>query len=110
MYQIEQEQQCISAETGIPPPEVQMYIRSGHDQRRYNEPTDDEVAAIFTSNDGAPPVECEITVHSRNENEGPSNLSHFSACADPMTYPIFFPYGGFQKFVKKCSRGRSNFK
>jgi hypothetical protein len=93
MYEVEQEQQTIAEDLGIEPPEVTMFIKRGHDQRRYNEPRHDEVAAVFTSNDGAPPANPDIAIHPRNA--APVNLHYLSANADPMTYPVFFPHGEY---------------
>lgn len=71
--------------------QVTMYFKRGPDQRRYNEPSHDEVAVIFTSNDGAPPMERDIVVYP--VNQPPRNISYMSANIDPMTYPVFFPRG-----------------
>ena len=70
---------------------VSMYFKRGHDQRRYNEPTHDEVAIVFKSIDGEPPADRDIVVHPYNEP--PRNISYMSANTDPMTYPILFPRG-----------------
>ena len=39
---------------------VSMIMREGPDRRRYNAPLHEEVAAIFTGNDGAPPTPRDI--------------------------------------------------
>ena len=39
-----------------------MFFKRGIDQRRYNEPRHDEVAAVFVGDDGAPPFQRDIVV------------------------------------------------
>ena len=39
-----------------------MIFKHGNDQRRYNEPQYDEVAAIFVGDEGAPPFKRDIIV------------------------------------------------
>ena len=88
MYQVEQEQ---IRRFGIHAKAVKMIIKRGHDQRRYNAPRHDEVAAVFVGDDGAPPFERDITVYPRDE---PCKIiSYMSANCDPMTYPLLFPRG-----------------
>lgn len=65
------------------------------DLRRYNPPVANEVAAVFVGDDGLPPNIVNFTVYDRNPNPQhhrlcqPSNSLH----ADPMLYPLLFPYG-----------------
>uniref|UniRef100_UPI00358E575D uncharacterized protein n=1 Tax=Myxine glutinosa TaxID=7769 RepID=UPI00358E575D len=62
------------------------------DQRRYNIPTADEIAAVFVSGqDGEPPANRDFQVHLHDQ--GLHNLSPLSSHIDPMTYPILFPHG-----------------
>jgi hypothetical protein len=93
MLQVEQEQMEIAAQNNTVPPTVTMYMKRGHDQRRYNEPRHNEVAAIFVSNDGAPPPERDVIVHPKDAPL--ANISHLSANIDPMVYPILFPHGEY---------------
>jgi hypothetical protein len=93
MQQVEQAQMQAAADNNDVPSTVTMYFRRGNDQRRYNDPRNDEVAAIFVSNDGAPPIDRDIVVHPKNEP--PRQISYMSANIDPMVYPIFFPYGEY---------------
>ncbi|XP_028675555.1 uncharacterized protein LOC114665257 [Erpetoichthys calabaricus] len=62
-----------------------------NDQRRYNAPTENEIAIVFRSNNGEPPFERDISVHSKNAPM--QNISILIQHCDPMTYPILFPYG-----------------
>ena len=41
---------------------IKMIFKHGNDQRRYNEPQHDEVAAIFVGDEGAPPFKRDIIV------------------------------------------------
>jgi hypothetical protein len=91
MYRVEQEQNLIAAESGVAPTTVSMYIKRGPDQRRYNEPKHDEVAAIFVSSDGAPPPNPDVIIHPKDKP--PQDMHYMSCNIDPMTYPVFFPRG-----------------
>ena len=51
--EVELRQRESAAAQNLPPPVVSMHMRTGPDRRRYNDPHFDEVAAIFTSADGA---------------------------------------------------------
>lgn len=66
------------------------------DQRRYGLPTADEVAAVFVGDDGQPPREINLVIYDRNPIDPQHRMQTISAnsChADPMLYPVFFPYG-----------------
>ena len=41
---------------------IKMIFKHGNDQRQYNEPQHDEVAAIFVGDEGAPPFKRDIIV------------------------------------------------
>jgi Helitron helicase-like domain at N-terminus len=62
------------------------------DARRYNEPTANEVAMVFRSDDGEPPFERDLRIYPRAE---PSimRLNVLSPNLDPMTYAILYPFG-----------------
>lgn len=83
--------QVVEEHRDEPNQQVTMVIVRGRDQRRYNEPRHDEVAAIFVGDDGAPPQERDIVIHPRNRP--PEQISYMSANCDPMTYPLLFPSG-----------------
>ena len=91
MYQVEQELVQTSNVPGEPLPTVTMVIKRGADQRRYNNPQLDEVAAVFVGPDGAPPVQKDIVVYPKDRPL--CNLSYMSANLDPMVYPLLFPSG-----------------
>ncbi|XP_073418380.1 uncharacterized protein [Dendrobates tinctorius] len=76
-----------------------------HDPRRYNLPTANEVAAVFVSDDGEPPIKRDIPVHPIGQRGLQNIVNHGSNC-DPMVYPFIFPYGehGWQPGIRKQGR------
>ena len=63
-----------------------MIMREGNDQRKDNQPVNDEVAAIFVANDGAPLASRDIIIYPRN---APLRcIPYTSSNIDPMCYPI----------------------
>ena len=56
MHEVQQEEQGSACGENRSPREVRLYFKWGPDQRRYNEPTQDEIAAVFIGEDGAPPA------------------------------------------------------
>lgn len=73
------------------PKEISLHFKRGPDRRRYNEPSHDEVAAVFVGEDGAPPAERDIIVYPRDLP--PRRISYMSCNIDPMCYPLLFPRG-----------------
>ena len=71
--------------------QVRLHFKHGPDQRRYNEPTHDEIAAVFIGEDGAPPVNKDIVIYPRDRP--PQRISYMSCNLDPMRYPLLFPRG-----------------
>ena len=91
MLQVEKEQITQSATTNNPPPTVTMVFKRGQDQRRYNLPSSDEVAAVFVGEDGMPPDKRDITVYPKDKPL--QHISYLSSNIDPMIYPVLFPRG-----------------
>ena len=60
MHEVEQEQ---IKQFGAQANTVKMIFKRGSDQRQYNEPRHDEVAAIFVGDEGAPPLKRDIIVY-----------------------------------------------
>ena len=102
---LEQERQRAVA-NNMQLPEIRMIInrRQGQD-RRYDDPTAAEIAAVYVGDDGAPPspedrdiiiypTGTELTIH----------LNALSPNADPMTYPLFFPFAerGWGPDLRQC--------
>ena len=81
---------CASAENRSPR-EVRLHFKRGTDQRRYNEPAHDEVAAVFIGEDGAPPVNRDIIIYPRDRP--PQRIFYMSCNLDPMCYPLLLPRG-----------------
>ena len=74
----------------LPPPLCDL---CGQDQRQYNEPRHDEVAAVFFGEGGAPLVHNDITVYHKEKDCPMQKLSHLSSNCGPMVYPLLFPRG-----------------
>jgi hypothetical protein len=85
-----QQMGSIERDQGSDTQTVTMTFKRGPDQRRYNEPKFDEVAAIFVGQDGAPPTP-DLFVHPNNQ--APRRISYMSPNCDPMLYPMLFPRG-----------------
>ena len=66
MHQVEVEESVRAHEQGIPVLTVTMIIKTGPNRRRYNHPLQDEVAAIFTSFDGAADIPHDIVVNTHS--------------------------------------------
>lgn len=72
------------------------------DQRVYNIPTADQVAAIWIEgNHGNIPFERDIIVHAHSGNR--HRVKHYFSCYDPLQYPLLFPMGesGWHQDIKK---------
>ena len=86
--------------------EFRMYMRSGPDRRRYNQPTTHEVAAIFGGGDGSPPLH-DFSVFS---NDGKVRaIPITSPHCYPMTYPLLFPFGhlGWQMRIPRIAANKA---
>ncbi|OXA63973.1 hypothetical protein Fcan01_00555 [Folsomia candida] len=100
LYEVEKE--CLAEATlnGVEPATVAMAIVQDRnsDQRRYNAPLVNEVAVLFQNADGEPPLERDILIHCRpNENDlNPKRTERINILdpnLEPMVYPLLFPYG-----------------
>ena len=110
MYELLQEEQQRASARGETPAEVTMRFSASaeRNQRRYNQPTVDEVAALFVGTDGAPPTNKDIVVYPRME--GKHRVSELHAFVDPMSYPLLFPTGtplGWNTELLHCEDFRS---
>ena len=71
-----------------------MHMLIGPYLRGSNQPLqEDEVAAIFTSTDGAPAVPRDIVVYPHSNNGRLLLIPYLSPNSDPMAYPLFYPSG-----------------
>lgn len=98
MYELEKEEFERAAQHNQQPKSYRMFFTRdlsaapGIHRGRLNLPLSNEIAAVFIDEDGAPPQDIDIIIHSRH---GPNShqIKHFSPNCDPMLYPLFFPHG-----------------
>ena len=88
MHEVEQEEQRFACAENRTPREVRLHFKRGPDQRRYNEPTHDEVAAVFIGEYGAPPANRDVVIYPKD-----TPPQRISCNLDPMCYPLLFPRG-----------------
>ncbi|KAF2357645.1 hypothetical protein FHG87_011603 [Trinorchestia longiramus] len=88
---IEQQQKERAVIENMPPRQVTMQFIPGPDRRRYNNPTGNEVAAIFVGDDGTPPMYRDIVVYPIGLQR--HWIAYISCHLDPMVYPLLFPNG-----------------
>ncbi|KAK4371836.1 hypothetical protein RND71_007220 [Anisodus tanguticus] len=72
------------------------------DQRVYNSPSIDQVAAIWIDGNNANILfEREIVVHEHSGNR--HRVKHYYGCYDPLQYPMLFPKGegGWHQGIRK---------
>ncbi|XP_066923007.1 uncharacterized protein, partial [Clytia hemisphaerica] len=91
MKEVEEREQIRAAEENRPTSEVRMIMRSGNDNRRGNAPVNNEVAAVFVGDDGAPPTTRDVVVYPRDQPL--RKIDYTSQLNDPLTYPLLFPHG-----------------
>ena len=96
------------------PNEVRMFF---HEQNpldgRLNKPLHEEVAAVFTGKEGAPPEREYIVIESNGTNGNNLKiLNDLSEHVDPMSYPILFPNGdpGFKLKMPHIGDNRTEFR
>jgi len=88
-----------------------IYSDRSKDQRRYNLPTANDVAAVFRSDDGCPEGPPQFVVYPKNGV--PENLAAHCSGLDPMAYPLLFPYGdegwfrGMPQVAEQTTRHRN---
>ncbi|XP_075486067.1 uncharacterized protein LOC142525622 isoform X2 [Primulina tabacum] len=85
---------------------LHIYKNAPVDQRRYNTPTADQVAAIWVEgNNPNIPYDRDIIVCSCDGRS--HQIKHYSRCYDPLQYPLFFPNGenGWHQNIPKVKPG-----
>lgn len=75
-----------------PDVQLQFTTENAFDPRRYNLPTTSQVAAVFISDDGAPPGQFHFVVYSKSSG-ALTRISYLNPHSDPMCYPLLFPCG-----------------
>lgn len=98
MREIEAKHSEEAIAAGQEPPQISMLFRRDRqsDKRRYNAPSENEIAMIFVDNEGEPPFERDIRIYPRNPEDPRKqfvNLKILSPNMDPMTYALLYPYG-----------------
>jgi len=75
--------------------------------KNYDSQYSNEIAIVFTTDDGSPPFNRDFRVYSKHSvdpdnKKGLINLSILSPNLDPMVYPLLFPFGepGWQPNLK----------
>lgn len=92
--------------------DVQLHISKDIrlDQRVYNTPTADQVAAIWVEGNNVNiPYERHIVVHAHSGQK--HKIKHYYGCCDPLQYPLLFPRGdtGWHQNIKKvCAKTTLN--
>ncbi|EGT58490.1 hypothetical protein CAEBREN_29913 [Caenorhabditis brenneri] len=96
MFEKEQEEKEQAILEGRPERRVTMTfrIRSQDDQNRYQNPTADEVAAVYVGDEEEIPGERGFTIHQRG-SPTPRAMNIIDRNVDPLTYPLLFPRGQF---------------
>ncbi|XP_065316121.1 uncharacterized protein LOC135924917 [Gordionus sp. m RMFG-2023] len=106
--EIEKEEKNRAIQENRPVQKINMIFRADRssDKRRYNIPNIDEVAIIFTNDDGEPPF---IKVYPRVDGSDLININILSPNLDPMVYPLLFPFGdpGWKPDLKGEDTGRT---
>ena len=70
-----------------------IHEKHGKDMRRYNQPTSDEIAVIFTDSDSLTADYREIVVKTHEDKL--QHINELNGAYDPMQYPLLFPYGEY---------------
>ena len=111
MHEVEQEEIRRSEKEKTVSHSVRMIFDINNrmsDQRRYNLPRANEVAAVFVGDNGEVPTHRLIVVHPWGKTL--QTISLLNAHCDPMTYPILFPLGGegWHPELEKVDRSRAH--
>nr|XP_047144617.1 uncharacterized protein LOC124818131 [Hydra vulgaris] len=96
MAEVEDEEIRQAALEGRPTSVVRMSLLEGHDRRRYNLPSHEEVAIVFVGDDGAPPASREIVIYPRGQPL--RTISSMLAVRQTFS-PIFYGKKLFQQYV-----------
>ncbi|XP_073035171.1 uncharacterized protein [Primulina eburnea] len=89
---------------------INLHIRqnAGLDQRCYNSPTADQVAAIWIEGKNPDiPYDRDIVIHGHNDEY--HRIKHYFGCYDPLQYPLLFPQreNGWHQNIPKYTTGSS---
>lgn len=111
MYQIEQESIKKYKLPGNTIPNMKMILLN-NEIRRHDLPTVNEIAYIFKSVDGAPPVNRDMISYLKNSpiinsvsHTKTHRINDLMDVSDPMVYPLLFPNGelGWNEYMRQKS-------
>ena len=90
---------------------LQLHIKKDVrlDQRTYNSPAAEQVAAIWIEgNNQNIPLERDIIIHAKSGNK--HNVKHYFRCYNPLQYPLLFPKGelGWHQNIEKFNPTEAN--
>lgn len=79
-----------------------IHEKHGKDMRRYNQPTSDEIAAIFTDSDFTSADYRKIIIKTHEDKL--QHINELNGAYDPLQYPLLFPYGeyGWHNNIYRC--------
>ncbi|UYV61982.1 hypothetical protein LAZ67_1007286 [Cordylochernes scorpioides] len=105
---IELEKEITKTEEFAPNLMLSIVENPFQDQKRYNAPRTNEIAAVFQNVDGEPPFNRDIRVYNKNSNET-TNISILHQHLDAMTYPLLIPHAeaGWHSELKIPTTNRS---
>ncbi|XP_043462427.1 uncharacterized protein LOC122498651, partial [Leptopilina heterotoma] len=109
MREVELEEETRAKLENKPIRDIKMRIKRDRslNQSKFNVPSCNEVAVVFVSENGEPPVDRDICIHPKGSESIP--ISILSANADPMIYPLMFPSGdsGWTVNIKQINSFRN---
>lgn len=88
---------------------LQICKDAGLDQRCYNTPTADQVAAIWVEGNNPNILyDRDIIIHGTNGRQ--HKIKHYYGCYDALQYPLLFPKGenGWHQNIPKFKDGNAN--
>ncbi|XP_051168410.1 uncharacterized protein LOC127286139 [Leptopilina boulardi] len=97
MREVEIVEESLAKSKNKPIRNIEMWIKRDRslNQSKFNIPSCSEVAVVFVSEDGEPPMERDICIHPKDSKSVP--ISSLSENVDPMTYPVI---GSFNPCLK----------
>eukprot|EP00794_Sanderia_malayensis_P008381 gene8381-biopygen6205 len=88
----QQQQQATAAKEPIPTFDMVITSRADQDHRCQN-PAAAEIAAIYSTKDGAAPDQNDRIMHIQRHDGHLIDIKATNPAADPLTYPLLFPFG-----------------
>eukprot|EP00794_Sanderia_malayensis_P017871 gene17871-biopygen15298 len=88
----QQQQQANAAKKPVPTFDMIITSRANQDHR-YHSPAAAEIAAIYSTKDGAAPDPNDRILHIQRRDGYLIDIKATNPAADPLTYPLLFPFG-----------------